>query len=93
MSETHLDATVAEEAKAEDQASAPVSAELTKENTASAAEDTILINYLDPDLFKNVKTIEETQFEQSALTEEIPEELQKQYTDTFSDTLQWNDAC
>lgn len=85
MSETHLDATVAEEAKAEDQASAPVSAELTKENTASAAEDTILINYLDPDLFKNVKTIEETQFEQSALTEEIPEELQKQYTDTFSD--------
>ena len=85
MSETHLDATVSEEAKAEDQASAPVSAELTKENTASAAEDTILINYLDPDLFKNVKTIEETQFEQSALTEEIPEELQKQYTDTFSD--------
>ena len=85
MSETHLDATVAEEAKAEDQVSAPVSAELTKENTASAAEDTILINYLDPDLFKNVKTIEENQFEQSALTEEIPEELQKQYTDTFSD--------
>ncbi len=85
MSESHLDATIVEEAKAEDQVSAPVSAELTKEDTVPAAEDTVLINYLDQDLFKNVKTIEETQFEQSMLAEEVPEELQKQYIDTFSD--------
>jgi small subunit ribosomal protein S1 len=85
MSETHLDATVAEEAKTEDQDSAKVSAELTKENTAPETENKVAINYLDPNLFKNVKTIEEKKFEQSTLTEEVPEELQKQYIETFSD--------
>ena len=82
MSETLPKEMVVEEAQAE--VLTEVSVEEVKEATPTAKESQI-VNYLDADLFKDVKVVEQSSIEEVSNELEIREDVKEKYFETFSD--------
>ena len=82
MSETLPKEMVVEEAQAE--VLTEVSVEEVKEATPTAKESQI-VNYLDADLFKDVKVVEQSSIEEVSNELEISEDVKEKYFETFSD--------